>query len=90
MLNDTVGNVVSGLNQELVNDMKLANTDGKLTKEEIEDIKEKAIKRVFNILGENGTLILKSAYGDLSQLVDSKIEKVVQDAKKWGNPKCTE
>lgn len=82
LLNETVVDVVMGLNQTIVDRLKAAAQDGKLTKEEIEDISGTAKNTILEILGENAVLVLSEVFDDLESLIASKIERVVMEVKR--------
>ena len=58
-------------------------SDGKLSKEEAQKIKEMAIERVKAILDKNAKEILMAMVDDFSGLIGSKIEKEIHEEKKW-------
>lgn len=83
ILDTAVYDVVNGLQVELVDDLKmLPSSNGKLTPEDIAEIKDKAIKSITGILGEKGTEILNAVYGDLYKVIDAKIKMEVGEIKK--------
>jgi hypothetical protein len=81
ILNDTVAEVVVSLNASTVDALKAAAADGKLTVEEITDIKENAIDTIFSILGNTGIEVLQLAFDDLEELIAVKIDKAVENVK---------
>jgi hypothetical protein len=81
ILNETVAEVVVSLNASTVDALKKAAKDGKLTPEEIEDIKEGAIDTIYSIIGNTGIEILELAFDDLEALIAVKIDKAVEDVK---------
>jgi hypothetical protein len=81
ILNQTVAEVVVSLNASTVDALKAAAQDGKLTPEEVEEIKGDAIDTIYAILGNAGLSILELAFDDLDALVAVKIDKAVEKAK---------
>ena len=77
ILNDTVQDVVVGLNQSTVNVIKEAAADGKLTEEEKKRIFETAKLDIYGILGPKGLEVLQAVYNDLDELIKCKIEATV-------------
>jgi alkyl hydroperoxide reductase subunit AhpF len=83
ILNETVEDVVVSLNQTTVLAFKEAAADGKLTKEEIEEVSEKAIDAVYLILGKQGRELLQTVFDDLDTLIVTKIERSVKEVKEF-------
>lgn len=84
-LDDAVVTVVREIQQTVVDAIKAANADGKITPAEITEIKEAALKAVKTHLGTKGLLelakILGLSDGALDGLITSKIEAAVHDLK---------
>jgi alkyl hydroperoxide reductase subunit AhpF len=81
ILCDTVVDVVQGLNQTTVQQIKDAAEDGKLTSDEIATINAQAIETVKSIVGVKGISILQLAFEDIDTLIANKIERAVVDCK---------
>lgn len=81
ILEQTVVDVVKGLNQSTVSKLKEAAADGKLTPEEIEKVSADAKATIIAILGPTGIEILHMAFADINSLVALKIERVVGEVK---------
>lgn len=77
ILNNTIQDVVVGLNQSTVNIIKEAAADGKLTEEEKKQIFETAKLDIYGILGPKGIEVLQAVYNDLDELIRYKIEATV-------------
>ncbi len=85
VLDNVVIDVVTELNKTVVGDLKRANADGKLTKDEAEQIKSKAIDLVLTRLGANIIKIMQKQMGPIVVLIAAKIEAAVFDNKKRDN-----
>lgn len=81
VLNIAVQETVDALDQELVNGLKEASADGKLTKAEIEMVKNDAITRVKAKVGDNILKLLGEYFDNVTQLIVDKIESYL-DAKR--------
>lgn len=85
-LNDVVFGVVKELNQTIVAGLKDANADGKVTKEEADQIKANALAKVKSYIGPKGideilfVLGLKDESA-LDAFISSKVEAAVGDVK---------
>ncbi len=82
LLNGVVVDVVSELNQTTVDGLKAASSDGKLTKEDADKIKNEAFSKVLTILGSKGKDALKLLYEDVDALIKSRIERTVRYLKR--------
>jgi hypothetical protein len=82
ILDQIVINVVQELNQTVVEDLKAASVDGKLTRDEAEQIKHKAIEMVLKRLGGNMLKTIQINMGPITNLLATKIEAAVFDAKR--------
>lgn len=78
---DTVQQIVDMLNTTVVNDMKIASSDGKLTEDEIKEISLNARDEVLRILSVEAVQALKAVYGDINGLVDLWVTNAVEKAK---------
>jgi hypothetical protein len=86
LLDKIVIDVVKELNQTTVDELKKARSDGKLTPDEAEQIKHKAIDLILTRLGINLIRELQRALGPVIALIGSKIEATVHDSKKSLKP----
>jgi hypothetical protein len=77
MLSDVVQTTVTSLNQTVVEQLKKANEDGKLTKEDMENIKNSCVDTVKGVIGDKGMAVLHDALGDAEQYIRDKIEQSV-------------
>lgn len=77
--------VVQSLNQTMVDDLKAAAEDGKLTQEEKTRIKDSALMSLLNTLNDQGKELLKETFGDLNEYLTKLIESKVGEAKKGLN-----
>lgn len=82
LLDKIVIDVVKELNQTTVQELKKARADGKLTRDEAEQIKHKAIDLILARLGIKLIRELQRALGPVVFLVGTKIEAAVHDCKK--------
>ena len=76
----TVTEVVDYLNHSVVNDLKIAASDGKLTQEEVDQIKATARVQVQSILSAEAIQALQQVYGDINALIDTWIVNAVAKA----------
>lgn len=76
----TVTEVVDYLNHSVVNDLKIASSDGKLTQEEVDQIKATARVQVQSILSAEAIQALQQVYGDINALIDTWIVNAVAKA----------
>jgi hypothetical protein len=74
--------VVKELNQTVVEELKAAKMDGKLTKDEAKQIKNKAVELVLKRLGIDMIKIIQTSLGSITDLLSTKIEAAVFDHKK--------
>lgn len=81
LASDTVINVVQTLNSTMVDELKKANADGKLTKEEIDEIKNLALTMVLTMLTDEVKEGLSQVFGDLDTYLSSLIESTVYSIK---------
>lgn len=73
--------VVARLQQEVVSNLKAAAADGKLTKNEIEQITKSAFIDIKTMLSEDTIDVLESNFGNIELYIKSIIEKKVLDLK---------
>lgn len=82
---DVVVKVVKYLNQTVVDGMKEASDDGKLTDEQISDIQSKALDLIYKLLDSNAIKSLISKYGEnYTDYIKVLIENSVVDVKNEG------
>jgi hypothetical protein len=81
LLNDAVEETVNALNQTTVEALKEVAQDGKLTQEQIDNLKKQAIMDVYDILSEKGVEVLKDVYQDLDHVISTKIESFIKKTK---------
>ena len=74
---DNAINVVTSLNQTLVEGLKKASEDGKLTLEDANNIKNTAIIMLTDTLSEDIQEVLEETFGDLQSYLSNVIEKTV-------------
>ncbi|HBF37940.1 MAG TPA: hypothetical protein DDW50_11525 [Firmicutes bacterium] len=82
ILDQIVIAVVQELNQTVVADLKAAKADGKLTKDEAEQIKHKAMELVIKKLGVDMLKTIQMYFGPITDILVTKIEAAVFDAKR--------
>jgi sorbitol-specific phosphotransferase system component IIBC len=90
IVNQIVIDVVKELNQTVVDELKAARMDGKLTRDEADQIKHKAIEMTLQRLGMDLLKTIQSSMGPITDLLATKIEAAVFDHKraiKLGNQK---
>jgi len=92
-LNDAVVTAVKDLEQTLVDQVKAAAEDGRISREERRRIKDKAVRHVKSYLGPTGLKELKDVLGlwDLAveDFIGSKVEAAVLDLRRAGAPTAT-
>jgi len=85
-LDDAVFTAVKDLQQSVVEEIKAASSDGKITDEEKKQIKDRAIAAVKSHLGTKGLAeaakILGLEGGALEGLLSSKVEAAVHDLRR--------
>ena len=72
-------NVVSDLEHTVVEGMKAASKDGKLTREEIIEIKDMAADKITSQLPNEAMKFYELAEADIYSMIGSMIEKYVHD-----------
>lgn len=79
LLEKTVENVVETIAETYIKELKAKGSFDTARANEAFDM---AMKNIVNVLGENGLIILKQAYGDVDELIRNLIEKNVAKMKK--------
>ncbi len=64
-----------------VNDLKEANQDGKLTAEEISEVRQEALRIVHSQLSDTAQKILKRICKDIDQTIANRLEAKLYDIK---------
>lgn len=77
-----VNNSVAFVQQTIVDDLKEANADGKLTDEEKEYVKKRAIAAINAQLSTESKEVLAQVFGDIDDIIDKWIESSVTKLKK--------
>lgn len=80
IVTSTVTEVVDYLNHSVVNDLKIAAHDGRLTQEEVDQIKTTARVQVMSILSAEAIQALQQVYGDINSLIDTWVVNAVAKA----------
>lgn len=78
---NVVQDVVSYLNVNVVNALKLAAEDGHLTEEEAKQIKEAAINQIMKILSSNMKDVLGAVFGDIGEWLSIQVDNVTEALK---------
>ena len=78
---NVVQDVVSYLNVNVVNALKLAAEDGHLTEEEAKQIKEAAINQILKILSSNMKDVLGAVFGDIGEWLSIQVDNVTEALK---------
>lgn len=73
--------VVKDLQQTVVDELKSKSEDGKLSVEEIHEVKQSAVNRLKATLTEDIQMMLGTAFGDIDEYLGLVIEKFVVDMK---------
>jgi len=81
IINDNAVNVVQSLNNTLVDGLKNASEDGKLTADEAIEIKDKAVDMLIDTLSEDITEMISKVFGDAEEYLGNVIEKTVCNVK---------
>lgn len=81
LVSENAINVVQTLNSTLVDELKKANADGKLTEEEILEIRDLAAKMLMTTLTDDAKEILTQVFGDLDEYLTMLIESTVYKVK---------
>jgi hypothetical protein len=75
-------NIIKALNQTVVDDLKEKSSDGKLTMEEIAEIKSSAIQILASTLSTESKQTLDRVFGDSNMYLQNVIEAKLDDMKK--------
>ena len=78
---DVVQDVVNYMNINVVNAVKIASADGKLTEEEAKQIKEEAINQILKILSSNMKDVLGIVFGDVGEWLSIQVDNVTEKVK---------
>lgn len=78
---NVVQDVVSYLNVNVVNALKLAAEDGHLTEDEAKQIKEAAINQILKILSSNMKDVLSAVFGDIGEWLSIQVDNVTEALK---------
>jgi hypothetical protein len=78
LLENTVENVVKTISETYTKALK---ADGKFDTAAANEAFDMAVKNTLNVIGESGLEILKTAYGDVDELIRNLIEKNVASQK---------
>lgn len=83
---DTAEIIVRTLNSTLVDDLKASHEDGKLTEEEIKDIRQKAFDSLVDTLSEEALTVIHTVIDDvdayLTALIESAVTKIKENKTK--------
>jgi hypothetical protein len=82
IVDQVVIDVVKELNQTVVEELKAAKVDGKLSKDEAEQIRNKAVDLILKRLGSDMIKIIQTSMGPVTDVVITKIEAAIFDHKK--------
>ena len=82
---EIVHNVVFDLQQSIVEDLKEASEDGRLTNEEAESIKSLAVEKIKNQIPSYIFEYLSKGFSDVDDMIGSYIEKTVYEMKRPQN-----
>jgi hypothetical protein len=80
LVQDAVNTTVRELNQLLVKDLKASN-GGKLTQEQIEELKVKSINLVYEKLTDPTVQLLDAAYSNIDNLIQSMVQARIDEIK---------
>lgn len=78
---DLIVAAVSATNQNLVDALKEASADGRLTKEEAKEVFEKTKNNVLDTMSDEMAKAVKDVYGDVGKFLDQYIPSIVRDQK---------
>ena len=78
---DSATCVVKELNQTIVNDLKEKAEDGKLSGDDIIEIKTLAIEKLNGLISDESKAILSNVVGDFTNYLSTVIEAKVDDVK---------
>ena len=78
---ELVTNVVTALEQEEKQEILKAIEDGKVTRDELFKLKDIAIDKVIELLGEESVKVLDDAFGDATEYIANLVSTKVYDLK---------
>lgn len=78
---ELVTNVVTALEQEEKQEILKAIEDGKVTRDELFKLKDLAIDKVIELLGEEAVKVLDDAFGDATEYIANLVSTKVYDLK---------
>ena len=78
---ELVTNVVTALEQEEKQEILKAIEDGKVTRDELFKLKDIAIDKVIELLGEEAVKVLDDAFGDATEYIANLVSTKVYDLK---------
>ena len=78
---DVVQDVVNYMNINVVNAVKIASADGRLTEEEAKQIKEEAINQILKILSSNMKDVLGIIFGDVGEWLSIQVDNITEKEK---------
>ena len=78
---DVVQDVVNYMNINVVNAVKIASADGRLTEEEAKQIKDEAINQILKILSSNMKNVLGIVFGDVGEWLSIQVDNVTEKLK---------
>ena len=78
---DVVQDVVNYMNINVVNAVKIASADGRLTEEEAKQIKDEAINQILKILSSNMKNVLGVVFGDVGEWLSIQVDNVTEKLK---------
>jgi hypothetical protein len=87
LLDKIVLEVAESLNITLVHELEKAHTDGRLSCEEMERVKQEALQHTYSVLDESIITMLKKVTNDLDCLICSKIESTLYELKEYDKEK---
>lgn len=82
LISDNATNIVISLNQTLVEGLKEASSDGRLTKDDAEMIKTKAIAMLADTLSDDIKETIAKVFKDTNKYLENVIERTVVTVKK--------
>lgn len=80
-LDDLVKTTVTSIEQTLAEELRKAVKDGKVSREELIQLGDVALKRVLDKLGESSLEVLNGTFDDVQGLIKDKIEEAVWNLK---------
>ena len=78
---ELVTNVVTALEQEEKQEILKAIEDGKVTRDELFKLKDIAIDKVIDLLGDETIKVLQDAFGDVTEYIANLVSTKVYDLK---------